>query len=134
MNQNYNQDYTELAIHELLNEIKQCVRRGNFIISSGEKRKENQSTIRNYRIDEEKQIDILLGIEVNDFCHSLQNIKEQYSHEVLYVFCPLVIVYDISDEEIEIDLYIKFNLIERNDKLIVISFHERNKPIDYAFK
>ena len=35
-----------------------------------------------------------------------------------------------------VDIYIKFNLInsESGKRVIIISFHKRNKPIDYLFR
>ena len=70
------------------------------------------------------------------FCHSLQNIKTGYEHEVLYVFCPQVKLFNFDGIEKLVDIYTKFNLIESENRkrVIVISFHKRNKPIDYLFR
>jgi len=86
---------------------------------------------------QKKQKEILLGLRTEDFCHTLQNIKKGFEHELLYVFCPRVKLYNFDDitEEL-VDIYIKFNLIESDNgnRVIVVSFHKRNKPINYMFR
>jgi len=54
----------------------------------------------------------------------------------LYVFCPQVMLFNFSDEEELVGVYTKFNIIDvaSGKRLVVISFHKRNKPIDYLFK
>ena len=77
-----------------------------------------------------------MQIEVDDFCHSLKNTNLGFEHEVLYVFCPQIVLFSIDDEEKQIDLYTKFNILELpiGSRVVVISFHECNKPLDYLFK
>lgn len=92
--------------------------------------------ITEYNIRSDKQKEILLKIEVEDFCHSLQNIKTGYEHEVLYVFVPKVQLLNADGEMEEVDVYTKFNILDRSsgDKTVVISFHKRNKPVRYLFR
>jgi hypothetical protein len=77
-----------------------------------------------------------MQIDIEDFCHSLKNTNLGFEHEVLYVFCPQVSLFNFDDEEKQIDLYTKFNIIDLSTgtRVVVISFHERNKPIDYLFR
>ena len=51
-------------------------------------------------------------------------------------FCPTVELYTFEGEGENVDIYIKFNIIdyESDKKVITISFHKRNKPIDYLFR
>lgn len=79
---------------------------------------------------------MLLQIEVEDFCHTLKNTKLGFEHEILYVFCPHVTLYNLEDEEKQLDLYTKFNIIDlqTGSRVVVISFHERNKPVEYLFR
>jgi hypothetical protein len=76
-----------------------------------------------------------LKIAPEDFCHTLQNTNLGFEHEVLYVFCPRVMLFNFEDNEELVDIYIKFNIIDLNGgkRVVVISFHKRNKPIDYLF-
>jgi len=77
-----------------------------------------------------------MQIEIEDFCHSLNNTNIGFEHEVLYVFCPQVALFNLDDEEKQLDLYTKFNILDlpTGTRVVVISFHERNKPIDYLFR
>lgn len=137
MNQRYNISYTWDQINKILDCIKKCVNENRFIISKNENRQENIDFINAYNLNAKKQKEILLGLRTEDFCHTLQNIKKGFEHELLYVFCPRVKLYNFDDitEEL-VDIYIKFNLIESDNgnRVIVVSFHKRNKPINYMFR
>lgn len=136
MNSNYNINYSREQIDEILRIIQTCVRENKYNISKNEKRQENLELINNYNLNSQKQRDILLQIKTDDFCYSLNNTHLNFEHEVLYVFCPQVMLYNIDDEEEQVDIYTKFNIIDVNNgkRVIVISFHKRNKPIDYLFR
>ncbi len=136
MRQYYNQDYSKEDVAAILHRIQDCVRDGKYSISLNEFRQENLDFIRKHNLTSEKQQRILLQIETEDFCHSLQNTNIGYEYEILYVFCPQVTLFNIDNEEKLIDIYIKFNIIEIKigTRVVVISFHERNKPIDYLFR
>ena len=77
-----------------------------------------------------------MQIETEDFCHSLQNTKIGYEYAVLYVFVPQVRLFNADGEEETVDVYTKFNIIDLSSgsRTVVISFHQRNKPIDYLFR
>lgn len=137
VSEHYNQNYTREEVEVILNRIKNCINDNQYIISQNQNRAENVQFINEYRLDDKKKKEILLGIEVDDFCHSLNNINPGYEHEVLYVFCPQRNLFDIFGEEEFVDIYTKFNIIEyKIDKrrVVTISFHKRNKPIDYLFR
>lgn len=58
------------------------------------------------------------------------------NHEVLYVFVPQVELTNVDGEEETVDVYTKFNVIDLPSvsRTVVISFHKRNKPINYLFR
>ncbi len=136
MSQHYNQNYTSEQICSVLETIQDCVRENRYIISKNENRQENINFINKYNLTSRKQNEILLQIELEDFCHTLQNTNLGFEHEILYVFCPQVMLFSFSGEEELIDIYTKFNIIDVASvkRVIVISFHRRNKPIDYLFR
>ena len=137
MSEHYNQNYTREEVQVILNKIKDCINDNQYIISQNQNRAENVQFINEYRLHEKKRKEILLSIEVDDFCHSLNNTNPGYEHEVLYVFCPQRNLFDIFGEEEFVDIYTKFNIIEyKIDKkrVVTISFHKRNKPIAYLFR
>jgi hypothetical protein len=136
MNQYYNQNYTWEQINKVLQMIQDCIRSGRFIVSRNENRQENIELINDYNITTKRQKKILLNINTEDFCHSLRNTNEGFEHEVLYVFCPQVMLLNFNGIEETVDLYTKFNLIESQDgqRVVVISFHKKNKEIDYCFR
>ena len=57
-------------------------------------------------------------------------------YEVLYVFVPQVQLFNAEGVEETIDVYTKFNIIDlpSGSRTVVISFHKRNRPIDYLFR
>lgn len=128
----YNQSYTKEDISIVLQRIHDCVKSGKYTISQNDNREENVKFIQEYNLNSEKQRKILMQIEVDDFCHSLKNTKLGFEHEVLYVFCPQIVLFNIDDVEKQIDLYTKFNILELpiGNRVVVISFHECNKPLD----
>lgn len=136
MNPYYNQNYTREEIQNVLDKIKTCVSSGKYTISLNEKRQENIEFINEYNIRSDKQKSILMQIEVENFCHTLQNTKPGYEYEILYVFVPQVELYNADGEEETVDIYTKFNIIDlpKGNRIVVISFHKRNKSIDYLFR
>lgn len=136
MNPYYNQNYTRDQIELILDKIKECVRNNKFSISKNENRQENINFINEYNIRSDKQKTILLEIQSEDFCHSLQNTNIGFEYEVLYVFVPQVQLFNVDGEAETVDLYAKFNVIDLpiGTRTVVISFHKQNKPIDYLFR
>jgi len=136
MSQHYNQNYTKKEISAVLQKIQECVSTGKYSVAQNANRAENLALIREYYLTSEKQRRILMQIEVEDFCHSLNNTNPGFEHEILYVFCPQVSLFNIDNEENQLDIYIKFNILDlpSGSRVIVISFHERNRPIGYLFR
>ena len=94
MCQYYNQNYSEEDVAAILQRIQNCVRDGNYSIAMNEFRQENLDFIRENNLTSEKQRRILLQIQTEDFCHSLQNTNVGYEYEILYVFCPQVTLFN----------------------------------------
>lgn len=136
MNPHYNQSYSREQIDTVLDKIKRCVENNKYIIALNENRHENIDFINEYNIRSDKQKNILMRLQTEDFCHTLQNTKIGYEYEVLYVFVPQVQLFNADGEEETIDIYTKFNVIDMSNgsRTVVISFHKRNKPIDYLFR
>jgi len=136
LNPHYNQNYTREEIDAVLSRIKSCVEKGRYTISQNENRQENIDFINEYNIRSDKQKSILMQIQTEDFCHSLQNTKIGFEHEVLYVFVPQVQLFNADGEEETVDVYTKFNIIDMpsGSRAVVISSHKRNKPVDYLFR
>lgn len=136
MNPHYNQNYTREEIDAVLAKIKSCVAKNRYTISLNENRQENIDFIYEYNLRSNKQKSILMQIETEDFCHSLQNTKIGYEYEVLYVFVPQIQLFNADGEEEIVDVYTKFNVIDlpSGSRTVVISFHKRNKPIRYLFR
>ncbi len=136
MNPHYNQNYTKEEIDVVLDKIKSCVGNNKYTIALNENRQENIDFINEYNIRSNKQKSILLQLKAEDFCHTLQNTKLGYEYEVLYVFVPQVQLFNADGIEETVDVYTKFNVIDmpNGGRTVVISFHKRNKPIDYLFR
>lgn len=136
MNSYYNQNYTREEIALVLAKIKDCVANNKYTIALNENRQENIDFINEFNIRSSKQKNILMRLKTEDFCHTLRNTKIGYEYEVLYVFVPQVTLFHADGEEETVDIYTKFNIIDLpgGSRTVVISFHRRNKPIDYLFR
>jgi len=136
MSQYYNQNYTKKEISAVLQKIQECVSRGTYTVAQNENREENVAFIREYNLTSDKRRRLLMQVGVDDFCHALQNTNFGFEHEVFYVFCTQITLFNIADEEKQLDIYTKFNIIDlpMGSRVVVISLHERNKPIDYLFR
>lgn len=131
----YNQNYTEDEIATILERIKDCIRNDHYSIAQNENRSENTTFINEYNLRVDRQKEILMRIEVRDFCYSSPNNHPGYEYEILYIFAPRVVLINAEGEQETVDVYIKFNMIEDGDKdyTVVISFHKLNWPIRYCF-
>ena len=136
MNPHYNQNYTRAEIDAVLARIKACIAQNRYTISLNENRQENIDFINAYNLRSDKQKSILMQIETEDFCHSLQNTRIGYEYEILYVFVPQIQLFNADGKQETVDVYTKFNVIDlpRGSRVVVISFHKRNKPIEYLFR
>lgn len=135
-NPHYNQNYSREQIEAVLSKIKECVENNRFQISMNENRQDNIDFLNEYNIYPKKRKEILMQISVEDFCHTLQNTKIGYEYEVLYVFVPQVNLFNALGEQEWVDVYTKFIVIERanGNRTVIVSFHKRNKTIDYLFR
>lgn len=136
MNLHYNQSYSREEIANMLKLVYECVECGMYSVSRNVNRQENIDFINEYNIRSEKIESILNNLTVDDFCHTLQNTKVGYEDEKLYVFVPQVELFEADGVAIKVDIYIKINIMNtsKGNRMVVISFHKRNKPIQYAFR
>ncbi|WP_031514031.1 hypothetical protein [Desulfofalx alkaliphila] len=129
-------DFTPDEIKEYLTRFRKAILDGKYTIAKGRKRRENMEFIEDYRINTKKEREILLGIQYDDFCYAVDNQKEEFAHEKLYIFCKSQEL-DYWGELETVDIYIKINMTQTksgDDYTVVVSFHRRNKPIKYLFK
>ena len=131
--------YTDLTPDEIkayLSKFRKFILDGKYSIAQNENRQENIDFIEDYKIDTKKEKEILLGIQYDDFCYAVDNDNEEFSHEILYIFCKCQEL-DYWGTLENVDIYIKINMTQiRNDDdfVFIVSFHKRNKPIEYLFK
>ena len=125
-------NYTREEVATVLETIQTCVAGDKFILSTNINRAENIEFTDKYNLTVARIKGIISEIEIEDFCYGLHNEHVGYEHEILYVFCPQVEL--PYGEKIEaVDIYAKFNIIN-GERVIIISFHQRNYPADYLFK
>lgn len=131
--------YTNLTpdkIKTYLTKFRKAILDGKYTISQNENRRENIDFIEDYKIDTKKEKEILLGIQYDDFCYAVDNDNEEFSNEILYIFCKCQEL-DYWGTLEKVDIYIKINMTQTksgDDYVIIVSFHKRNKPIEYLFK
>lgn len=123
-------------IKKYLDQFRRAILKEKYIISKNVNRQENMDFIEDYKINSIKEREILLGIQYDDFCYAVDNEKEEFAHEKLYIFCKRQELDYWGALEL-VDIYIKINMTKTrkgDDFTIIVSFHKRNKPISYLFK
>jgi len=132
MSNNYITEYTYEEVTDILKTIQTYVAGDKFVLSSNVNRLENIEFMDRYNLTTARIKDIISKIETEDFCYGLHNEHSGFEHEILYVFCPQIEL--PYGEKIEaVDVYSKFNIIN-GERVVVVSFHQRNYPINYLFK
>ncbi len=123
-------------IKKYLEKFRRCVLEDRYTISLNPNRKENIDFIEDYKVNSKKEKEILLGIQYDDFCYAVDNDKEEFAHEVLYIFCKQHDLDNWGTVE-SVDIYIKINITQTrtgDDYSIVVSMHKRNLDIKYLFR
>lgn len=128
-------DFSPSEIEDCLDNVRQHVQKDRYAIAKNANRQENIDFIEDYKIDTQKEKDILLSLTYKDFCYAVDNKKEAYSHEILYIFCKQKELDYWGSLEV-VDIYIKINITEISDGyfMYIVSFHKRNKAIKYLFR
>lgn len=129
-------DFSPDQIRKYLDKFRNLVLQNKYTISRNENRKENENFITDYKINSQKEKEILLSIQYDDFCYAVDNINPEFAHEVLYVFNKEHELDKWGEVEC-VDIYIKVNITQTrrgDDYMIVVSFHKRNMPISYLFR
>ena len=78
-------NHTKEEIEEYLRKIKQSIKKGKFIVCTTLKNEKNRRFIEKYRLDSNKQKQMLIELEVKDFCYSADDYNNP--EERLYIFC-----------------------------------------------
>lgn len=122
-------NHTKEEIEEYLKIVKKSVNVGKFIVCTTEKNKKNREFIFEYGLNKNKQKQMLIKLEANDFCYSADNYNNP--RERLYFFCR---EYELDNwgtiENVEV--YIKIAR-KQDDFIVVVSFHKPEKNIKKLF-
>lgn len=118
-------------IENYLELVKMAIKKGRYKVSLREK---NSKLFEDYLITEKKREEILLSLSADDFCKMVQNEHEKFQDEYLYIFGKdIILLPRYHGDEKMVHLYIKINQL-KNYYCIVVSFHEQEYPLSYAFK
>lgn len=122
-------NHTKEEIKEYLNKVKESISKGKFIICTTPKNEKNRRFIEEYKLDSNKQKQMLIELEVNDFCYSADDYKNP--KERLYFFCREYELNNWGTIE-KVKVYIKITIKEDNF-IIIVSFHKPEKNIQKLF-
>lgn len=122
-------NHTKEEIEEYLKIVKKSVNDGKFIVCTTEKNEKNRRFIFEYGLNKNKQKQMLIKLEADDFCYSADNYNDP--QERLYFFCR---EYELDNwgtiENVEV--YIKIAR-KQDDFIVVVSFHKPEKSIKKLF-
>ena len=126
--------YNKDEISSYLALIKKSFQDNNFIIT---KRKyepnKNDAFIKKYELSQSEIKAILLSITVEDFCYTM--LDDQNLTEVLYVFALEKLLWNPEvDEDEQVLIYIKTCYKNETGFTVVVSFHEAEYTVEYAFR
>jgi hypothetical protein len=125
---------TPADIDSYLIEVKDSIQKGKCRFELNDKRPSNIQLYTDYVLSEEESKQILLSLQAEDFSETVKNEHKGYEHEILYVFGKTVTLLErFGTGEKQVSLYIKINKLESN-YIIIISFHEAQYKMKYAFK
>lgn len=130
--QKYN-DFSKSDIIEYLKKVKIHIVKGTYNIAINSNRKDNKNFVEKYNLNTKDIEKIFFSLDYKDFCYAVDNEKEEYSHETLYIFSIERELNYFGDYE-DVNIYIKINLLDNNNYMIIVSFHERKKEISFLFK
>lgn len=71
-------DHTKREIEEYLKAVKKSINEGNFIVCSTQKNEKNRKFLLEYRLTKNKQKQMLIELEANDFCYSADNYNDSF--------------------------------------------------------
>jgi len=118
-------------VEYILDEMIECVERGNFVVKRTEK---NEEFAFEFSLTTELQRNMLLAIKAEDYFNSdeSRNFPGRYIHE----FCPKYNLCNMNGNEELVDVYVKFEIEEEStgNQTVVISLHRPEKEVRYAFK
>ncbi len=122
-------NHTKEDIEKYLQVVKNSINADKFVVCTTQKNDKNRKFIEDYKLNKNKQKQMLLQLEVNDFCYSADNYNNP--QERLYFFCR---EYELNNwgtiEKVEV--YIKI-VRKQDDLIVVISFHKPEKNIKKLF-
>ena len=122
-------NHTKEEIMKYLDNVKESIQRNKFYVCQTEKNEKNIEFIEKYNLSSKKQKEMLLELQVTDFCYSVDNYNNP--KERLYVFCK---EYELNNWGMRknVEVYIKM-AFKRNSLVVIISFHTPEKIIKRLF-
>lgn len=123
---------TEEDIEAYLEKVKESINSNRFCISN---RPENEEFFNTYCCTEADAIAICRGLTCRDFSKRELSRNQHKSGHILYFFgkkVPLIKKFDDGTDEVEVELYIKFDL-GQNGFTVCVSFHKAAHQIRYYF-
>ena len=124
---NFSYELTNIVTSYLKN-LKEMISKNAKIILS--LRSKNIIFCENYNIKLQDIKNILLDLNINDFCNILKN-KSINCNEILYLFTKVV---KIGNMRKKIQLYIKINKLSDKNVIIVVSFHKVEHKLKTKFR
>ena len=113
----------EAKVRVFLNLLKKILKMPNCHINICDHRDKNYIFYYLYNIDTKCIKQVLTTIEISDFVSIVQNKNPDYPPGDLYVFHKNVQLVNQAGDVDDIELYIKLCIIENDNRVIVISFH-----------
>lgn len=133
----FDQTYSVSEIEDILSQIKKLVQTDRFTISTGENRVKNDDFANEFNLSRADRKELILQIQVRDFCDCVQSPNVYQNHDDYFIFGPQFNLVDFLGDERTVQVYAKFVIATSKTsglKTIVVSFHEAERPLSYYFE
>lgn len=122
-------NHTRKEIDEYLKIVKNSVKADRFIVCTTQKNEKNRRFLEEYKLTKDKQKQMLIKLETNDFCYSADDYNNP--QERLHIFCREYELNNWGTKE-NVKVYIKIAK-KKKDFIVIISFHKPEKYIKKLF-
>jgi len=136
MSENHLLGFQPDEIDDILVLMKNAVRAGRFIVSMNPNtRADNYLFLTKYNLTTADIAVLLCSLSCDEFVHAVNSTNMNYPQSILYVFVKSVVLFDATGNQNNEDVYIKFDLTQKQDGdyVVVVSIHPAKGTYQYLF-
>lgn len=131
MDQYISLDLTKTQVDIVRGSILDSIKSNRYVIKIN--REKNREFIEQYALTDSKIKLILKSIKTEHFVEARESNDVNNRGHILYIFVPTINLYNYLNEMCRVSIYIKIDYFNNGEYSVVISFHECEYEVNYAF-